>query len=664
MKHAMSSVDVAAVVRELQSLAGARIDKAYQHTRDEIRLQLYIPARGRSDLLIEAGRRLHMTVYPRESPKTPSSFAMLLRKYISGGRIREIRQHDFDRIVEIAIERGENKNSLIVELFSKGNVILLDESRKIILPLRSLSFQDREVKHGQQYEYPPPQVNPVDVEKGDLEQMLGQSGKDLVRTIAARLNLGGLYAEEICLRANLEKSRDAKTLGAEEANRLHDAIQELFAPLIKGELKPHTVIKDRVEIDVLPVELLQYAENEKKYYATFNAALDEYFSRLAVENLAAESEKAKAEKLSILKRMLDQQEEAIRKLAEEEKQHIERGEFIYSNYEALEALLSKIREARSKKIAWEEIKRTFAQIRDTNEARGEITIELDGETISLNISSALPRSASKYYEQAKKIREKREGAETAMAETQKKIEAEAKRKEEPEVDLAPRRRIRRKEHWYDGFRWFISSDDFLVVGGRDAETNEALVKKYMQKEDLFFHAQAHGAPVVIIKTEGKEVPENTLQEAAQFAVSYSSVWKAKQFAGDCYWVKPEQVSKTPEPGEYIARGAFVIRGERNYFYNVALGIAIGVEIDEETRVVSGPASAIKAKSKYCVELIPGDVEQSEAAKRIAAKLLEMAGEEDKRIIRKIAAPGEIARVLPPGEVQIIEPKLQASSRNF
>ncbi len=649
----MSSIDVSAAVRELQSLIGARIDKVYQHTYDEIRLQLYARAAGRSDLVIEAGKRLHLTAYPRASPKTPSSFAMLLRKHISGGRIAEIKQHDFDRVIEIAIERGGKKNYLIIELFSKGNVILLDENRKIILPLHSMSFQNREVKQGREYEYPPPQLNPLELKKSDLEQLLKQSERDLVRTLASRLNLGGLYAEEVCLRADLDKAKAAKTLGVDELERLFNTIRELLTLLIEGKFKPHIVIKDGIEIDVLPLELLQYREYEKKYHPTFNAALDEYFTKLAMKKIEAEAKRTKEEELSILKRMLDQQEEAIKRLLEEEKQCIEKGELIYSNYEAIEALLSQIKEARRKKIDWEEIKRTFTKVKGVKQAEEEIVIELEGREIELNINYSLPQNASKYYEQAKKIREKREGAEAALADTKKKIAEEEAREEILEIDLVPRRRIKRKKHWYDGFRWFISSDGYLIVGGRDAETNEELVKKYMQKEDLFFHAQVHGAPAVLVKTEGREVPESTLREAAQFSVSYSNVWKAKQFAGDCYWVRPDQVSKTPESGEYITKGAFVIRGERNYFYDIAVGIAIGVEIDEETRIIAGPPSAVKAKSKYYVELLPGDMDQNEAAKKIAAMLLQIAREEDRHIVKAIATPDEIARFLPPGEIEIV-----------
>ncbi|MEM2934688.1 MAG: ribosome rescue protein RqcH, partial [Methanocellales archaeon] len=482
---------------------------------------------------------------------------------------------------------------------------------------------------------------------------LKQSEKDLIRTLASRLNLGGLYAEEICLRADLDKAKAAKKLEADEIEKIFSSMQELFTPLVKGEFKPHIIIKDGMEIDVLPFELLQYKEYEKKYHSTFNAALDEYFTKLAVKKIETEVERAKEEKLSILKRMLHQQEEAIKKLMEEEKQYIEGGELIYSNYEVLEALLSGIKEARRKKTSWEEIKRTFTQIKRVKEMEGEVVIELGGKEIDLNINYSLPQNASKYYMQAKKVREKREGAEAALAETKRKIVDEQAREETLKVDLAPRRRIKRKKHWYDGFRWFISSDGFLIVGGRDAETNEEVVKKYMQKEDLFFHAQVHGAPAVLVKTEGREVPESTLREAAQFSVSYSNAWRAKQFAGDCYWVKPGQVSKTPESGEYLTKGGFVIRGERNYFHDVALEVAIGVEINEETRLIAGPLSAVKAKAKYYVELLPGDLDQNEAARKIAAMLLEMASEEDRHIVKAIATPSEIHRFLPPGKIDII-----------
>ncbi|MDL5503316.1 MAG: NFACT RNA binding domain-containing protein, partial [Candidatus Methanoperedens sp.] len=131
-----------------------------------------------------------------------------------------------------------------------------------------------------------------------------------------------------------------------------------------------------------------------------------------------------------------------------------------------------------------------------------------------------------------------------------------------------------------------------------------------------FHAHVSGSPAVVIKTEGKEVPETTLLEAAQFTVSYSGIWKSGQMSGDAYWVLPEQVSKTPESGEYVAKGAFVIRGKRNYFKDVMLGAALGLEMDEEKRLVGGPSSAVKKTARFIIEVEPGEFNQNDISKKI------------------------------------------------
>ena len=126
MKDSMSSVDVAAIVTELQELVGARLVKAYQPGKEEIRLKLHQKDKGSLDLIIEAGRRIHLTKYKRPSPRMPSNFSMYIRKHLSGGRIAQIRQLDFDRIVELTIERWDKRTRLIAELLPRGNIVLID----------------------------------------------------------------------------------------------------------------------------------------------------------------------------------------------------------------------------------------------------------------------------------------------------------------------------------------------------------------------------------------------------------------------------------------------------------------------------------------------------------------------------------------------------------
>ena len=194
-----------------------------------------------------------------------------------------------------------------------------------------------------------------------------------------------------------------------------------------------------------------------------------------------------------------------------------------------------------------------------------------------------------------------------------------------------------------------------MIAGRDADSNEEVVKKYMEKSDIFFHAQAHGAPITIVKTEGKPITPEAIAEVAQFAVSYSSVWKAGQFSGDCFWVHPEQVSKTPESGEYVAKGAFIIRGERNYVKNVEVKAAAGIRFDGTgCYVIGGPVNSVKARAKYSVVIEPGEFNQGDIAKKVYHYLLSHASEEDSKAIRHAASPDRIAPFLPPGESRIVQ----------
>jgi predicted ribosome quality control (RQC) complex YloA/Tae2 family protein len=113
---------------------------------------------------------------------------------------------------------------------------------------------------------------------------------------------------------------------------------------------------------------------------------------------------------------------------------------------------------------------------------------------------------------------------------------------------------------FEKFYWFISSDNYIVLGGRDQQQNDLLVKRHFRPGDLYVHADLHGATSVIIKNlTGNEVPPRTLQEAGLLACCHSAAWEAKVPA-PAYWVKHDQVSKTAPTGEYITTGAFMIRG--------------------------------------------------------------------------------------------------------
>lgn len=632
MKKAMSNVDVAAVVAEVKDkLISARAGKAYQQSAETVWLALQSAGEGRINLVLEAGRRLHTTSKKREGPKMPPQFPVILRKYLMGGWIEEISQHDFDRVLEIVIQKGEVRYLLVTELFPKGNIVLLDESRRIILPLRPMVLRGRRMLAGETYHYHEGQPDPRTISRSDLSALLSGSDTDLVRCLVRGLNMGGVYGEEVCLRAGIDKKEPATELDEEKVDRVHKALSQVFS---LETLEPHIVYHDGEPFDVLPAPLLVYEGLERKDFASFSDALDAYF----VERVTEPGPTA-------LERRRDMQKEAIDEFLSKEKEFMRTGEMIYESYATIENILTSMERARDKGYSyaeiWDRIKDSTlpeAQMINSIDHRAEVKLSLEGVDLDLNAELSVPQNAQRYYERAKEMTKKREGAQTALETTLKLIEKKAS------PERKTRRKVRRrKPRWYERFRWFESSDGFLVIGGRDAQTNEELYSKYLEKRDLAIHTDAPGAPLVVIKTMGEEIPEETLAEAAQFSVSYSSVWKAGMYAGDCYVVKAEQVSKTPEHGEYLKKGSFVMRGERRYFKNVPVGVAVGIADD---KLIGGPPSTVKPRAGHVIEVEPGEYNADDMAKRIYRLFAEKVKE--KNYLKAIASTEQIVRFLPPG----------------
>ena len=638
MKKAMSNVDVAAMVEELRDrILGGFVGKAYQQSPDKIWLSVQSPAEGRLDLLLEAGKRVHITKGERPASKTPPQFPTMLRSHLSGGRIVDIQQHNYDRVLEIAVERGGGCNYLIVELFPKGSMVLLDESRRILTMLRKMLYRGSKMAAGEEYLYHPGQLDPRSITLPELSGWLSSAGQDLVRSLVRGLNMGGTYGEEVCLVAGVEKNKPAAELDASEINRVHQALQKVF---LEETLDPHIVLQDGEPMDVLSRPLKIYEGLELKRFATFSEALDAFFVDRVI----------KAPKLDPLDRRIELQQKAVQEFEAQEAASIKKGEFVYQIYGSIEQLLKVVQDARGKGFSynqiWEKISGCGLPVANcilSLDGKGEMRVLLDGAELELNAGLTVPQNAQRYYEKAKEAARKALGAKGALAIT-KELRAS---KTAPKKTRSMQAFRRRKPKWFERFRWFYTTDGFLVLGGRDADTNEEIYAKYLEKRDLVMHTDAPGAPLTVIKTEGEEVSEETLQEAAQFSVSYSSVWKAGLAAADCYLIKADQVTKTPEHGEFLKKGGFVIRGERRYFKDTPVGIALGIE---NGVLIGGPVSAIKPRADPVVEIEPGEFNADDLAKRIYRQFSLIV--EDRAYLKSIASVDQIIQFLPPGGSRI------------
>ncbi|MDD4308036.1 MAG: ribosome rescue protein RqcH [Thermoplasmata archaeon] len=631
MKSQFTSFDIAAMVREFQSCIGLRAEKFFLIGHNELFFRLSGPGDKKS-ISIKLGQAMWLEDGFRTTVDSePPTFAMLLRKYLSGSALKKVTQHGFDRIVIFEFETQEQFR-LIAELFGTGNLILV-RGDTIVQPLTSKSWKAREVKAGKIYEFPPESADPFSLDLPALTSVIRNSNRDLVRCLATEVNLGGAYAEEACHELGREKNDPAKDITDDEIEELRGIILSFWDKM--DEPSPHILIdRDGLQTDVLPFELSMHSLMEKKPIQRFSEAVKEYFANLPA-NIVTPGKSAREAQLE---RQLASQEEALLNLDVQTKEYQELGDMLYSEYAGLDKLLSSVQkllgsgnwQAASSDILG------FKGVKSFDPSEGILTVSMaDGREARLDVRANLNENAAMMYDKSKKARHKAEGAKAALIETKNLLEGLRKAgiRERDQVQKKPT-----KKFWFDRFRWFISSEGFLVVGGRDTRTNDLLVKKHLKDGDLYVHADANGAPSIVIK-EGTGAGEATLEEACIYAVSFSKAWKSQLASGNAYWVKPDQVSKTPNPGEFVPKGAFIIRGKRNYSRKLEIRLAIAmVDVQGSPKVMCGPVNAVAAKTKDYYLFVPGDEKRSNFAKLLSDAY---------------SVPiEEIDRALPPGDVSV------------
>lgn len=246
--------------------------------------------------------------------------------------------------------------------------------------------------------------------------------------------------------------------------------------------------------------------------------------------------------------------------------------------------------------------------------------------IEFNLTKSVDENAGHYFDLAKRAKKKLEGAKSALEESG--LELAKLQKAGDKFLLEEEKKQKKKERqreWYEKFHWFISSEGFLCIGGKDATSNEIIIKKHLEPDDLVLHTEMAGSPFFIIKN-GKEAGENTIKEAAQAVAVYSRAWKLGHSTADVFYVNPDQVSKEARAGEYIGKGSFMIYGKTSYLHP-SLEYAIGLVKNELVKtelvgdeIIGGPAAAVEKKTKNYVIVVPGREKKSALAKKIKTKL--------------------------------------------
>ena len=533
MREQASSFDVARIVRELSKMIGARARKAYQPHYEQVVIRLNPKGSPSSDLVIVSGRRLYLSQRDRPMPSQPSQFAMVLRKHLNNSRLIEVAQLGFDRIISLTFEHGSGKLKLIIELFRDGNVLLLDNEDIIIQPLTHANYASRTLKRGVKYVSPPPAIDPREIDRVKLDQLLDGSNDDLIRTLAARGNLGRIYGSAICASAELDEKLNAKELDDNQREKLDSSIKKLLNELAENQnsrmwfsnnetLKLWNNSIDTSDKDsaaegiteIAPIDL-RYLEYDLSieipslcygYDSVFGPHDASAFIRREEEKLVSIGQD-EGEKKAKLERRADQQRNAIGRFLSQAAISQELGKAMQENWTHLEHIMKEFNEQISK-LTWQEVaekSREVPWIDRLNPEKGTFVAFLPdeegdpGSSVTLHANKSVHQNAQRYFQEARTLKDKSKGAEKALKDTENSKLRQEKKKAKDVAAGRVKGLQRSKKFWFEKYRWAILEGGHIFVGGRDARGNDTIVRKHLNSNDIYVHADLHGAPSCSLK---------------------------------------------------------------------------------------------------------------------------------------------------------------------
>ncbi|MFX1595490.1 MAG: NFACT family protein, partial [Promethearchaeota archaeon] len=414
-----SNFDVFVIVKELDSiLRNGTILNVYK-VGDLLILKINTYS-GKKNLIIQKDSRINLTEYEYPVPNYPSQYIISLRKFLKNRRILKISQHEFDRIIIIELSNRDNKSwKFVIELFNKGNYLLLDENNFIIIAKKYKKFRDRDLLARKEYYFPKSQrIDFLTLKKDDFIELFKDSDVEIVRDMSRNIHISGLYSEEVCYSANIDKKLHGKELNSDNCEQLYESFKKLRNKLLFGEINAHIIFDQHGnQIYVLPFELEILKEYERKNYNSFNHAVDEYFSKIDSDALLSPKDQKVESQIKSLKKILKSQQEYLKELKSEKERYYKIGDLIFSKLNSLEKLKSVILEAKQKGYQWEEIstKLEKAKLENLNgteffekviPSTNQLLIKINNNEVFIDLKKSIGENANNIYLKGKKAERK------------------------------------------------------------------------------------------------------------------------------------------------------------------------------------------------------------------------------------------------------------------
>ncbi|KAK6089275.1 hypothetical protein P3W45_001748 [Vairimorpha bombi] len=683
MKQRFTFLDIRAVINELKPRLVNKFIQNFYTTHQRI---IYIKFSSKDILLIEPGIRIHLTSH---ADNGISHFCNILRKRARRDKVADIYQIGFDRVIVFELSRQK----IVVEFFSGGNVFILDDSDKIVEVFRVVKELD--IVKNTQYVF-----NPVTFDftwksfcEMDLCEFLPFE-KDLVDSLIKKLNKECgcdimeykkksdvppfIESFDKCMREFSEYINDIKDYGClqmkkgkyinivpfeiQSDNKKVCTQSDNKKVCTESDNKKVCTESDNKKVCTeSDTQKVCTQSDNKKVFRSFNEAAEEYFT---------DRKKIKKEPVDKIQKVKDKQYEHIKELENMIEEMSMKAELIMKNNDLVENIRSIHKSVKNNKIKWDDFNK-FKEDENKKGNRASLSIiksDFKDNTCIVNLSDkdtscyvcidfdkSVHLNIQNYYERRKKLVDKIEKTKHAIDNVKIKVY-----KKEEKIKL------QRPVFWFEKFNFCFTTDKKLIIGGKNSQQNEILVKKHLTPSQLYFHTESSGGSSVVADEDV------CIEEAALVALCNSACWDCN-VVSPVFYVKGEQVSKSPPTGQYLNKGSFIIRGTKTYVnvYKLEYGVgllfktiddiqegdyfikyedAVFVTDPKDYEIeyavpVSAPYKILKDLYKFRVRILPGKDKKGKVVQSIVNTFTKDTDERIIKIIKRISVE-EFINVLP------------------
>lgn len=640
----LSGIELRFLVNEIRNrvTSGYYVSGINAITKSSLLIRLHHPTQ--QDIMLVVSTRGIWITRLKFKPLEENKLEGIAQKEIERARIESIEQAGSERIVSIRFRHPDGKVRILVcEFFGDGNIVICDENMQILAILNPIEVRHRILNVGLRYAYPP--ARGVDVFELTLDKMLSLRNEsknlDVFRWIGRSVSMPKKFVEEVARRAGV-RDKLAGQLSDEEVAKIYSTIKSLVDDVSTGRNhEPVVIMSGEKPAGALPIITDEAANMSIKKVPSYMDAVDEVLSAETLDIGRSSKTLDLDRQIAVLEHDLEEQNKAkeavmqksasIRRLAKQ------LMALSYQNPD--DGMIHDVLAANSALMVTE---------------KGVKYIEVAGERVEMQPS--LAKVSSMLFGRAKEMERGNASIEEARARLLTQIEKLRSQTAAIHKKVIVKEQV--PKEWYERYRWFITSEGLLAIGGRDASSNSVLIRKHLTEHDIVFHAEVHGSPFFIVKNAAGQAQEHkidqSLLEVAKATVSFSRAWKDGLSSADAYWVMPEQVKKGAPTGQFLPKGSFVIEGKRNYLKGVEIRLAIGVvRLNGIETLMCGPEESVKRRALFYAVLLQGGLDPMNAAKKVKSEFVKLAGEDTEiaETIKRISLD-DFVRALPTGQSRI------------